>query len=386
MQEGQQSGGDELAAGHVISNRYEIVKRLGMGGMGSVYLAKDQILEGNQVALKVLHSELCRDNDLAKRFLREVQLMHSVNHPNVVRTYDVGRDNEMIYFTMEFVSGTPLDEFAHVNSLDLKTIVQISMQICAALQAIHSSEIIHRDLKPANILVLDDMSIKLTDFGVARPKGSNLTQHNEIIGSVEYMAPEVWLGKGMTPAIDFYSLGVIMYELVTGEVPFKSDQPATLMWMHVKRPPTPPKSVYAEIPAWLNQIILKLLAKTSSDRPKTAGEIITYLGNHASRLNSSATGSFAAVSGDTSTAAAATTGNFSAVGSGTFSTIGSGEHPAVTSEVSPRVRGTRRTGRSKLKPTPAEYARLFIIAALFLVFAALAMDGVMSVVEDLFPF
>lgn len=370
MLESQDSSSDKLPEGFVISNRYEIANRLGAGGMGCVYLAKDKVLEDSQVAIKVLHRELCKDGDIAKRFLREVKLMHQVNHANVVRTFDVGRDKDIIYFTMEYLSGSSLDRIVHRKQLDLPTIVQITTQVCSALQAIHSAEIVHRDLKPGNIIVLPDKTVKLTDFGVARPKGSNLTQHNEIIGSVEYMAPEVWLGKGMTPAIDFYSLGVILYQLVTGQVPFESDEPATLMWMHVKKPPAPPKSIREDIPAWLNNMILKLLAKTPTDRPKTAAEILTYFERHASRGRGS---------GQHPTTAS--TGSFAVASSGSFQVgSSSGNYPQTT-----RTTIRRPTTRPR-KKTFKDLFPAIVLGTLIVGITVVFLDRFINLLTDLFPY
>ena len=366
---------DRLADGQVISNRYEIVKKLGAGGMGAVYLAQDRVLENAQVAIKILHSEFGKDNDLAKRFLREVALMNKVNHPNVVRTFDVGRDNSLIYFTMEFVQGTPLDNIARKSALDLNMVVQITQQVCAALQAIHAAEIVHRDLKPANIILLDDKTIKLTDFGVARSKGSNLTQHDEIIGSVEYMAPEVWLGKELSAATDFYSLGVILYELVTGKVPFESEQPATMMWLHVKRPPQPPKSLRPELPNWLNHLILKLLSKSPADRPKNAGEIIAHVASHMQRQGVAATGSFPVTSG-THPAAPRSSGT----NTGSYPAVNTGSFPQVTHSV--RRTSSRNSQRNKLR----QHKRLVATGIALICAVVILQKHWMAMYMDLFPY
>ncbi len=298
---------EHLQEGEKISERYYIRRILGSGGMGSVYLADDMMLENRPVAVKILHKDYCRDQNLTKRFLREVQLMHSVNHVNVVRTYDVGRDRDFLYFTMEFLSGKPLDNCFDSSTPDINAIVNITTQICEGLGAIHAADIVHRDLKPGNIIVVKDQLVKITDFGVARPKASELTQHNEIIGSVDYMAPEVWLGKPLTPAVDFYSLGIILYELTTGRLPFDAEQPAALMWMHVKRPPSPPASLRPEIPAWLNQFILKLLAKNPQERGKSTQELVAYLNAHAKGRRDSPT---SAGSGNSGAMPAVTSGKF----------------------------------------------------------------------------
>lgn len=263
----------QLPSGFIISNRYVIQSCLGVGGMGCVYLAQDTVLEGSLIAVKVLHSEISQDDAQSKRFLREVQLMRSVNNPYVVRTFDVGLDGDILYYTMEFVSGQSLTALMKDEKLPFEQLSEIIYKVCLGLQAVHEKEIIHRDLKPANIMVLDDFQVKITDFGVAKTKGSNLTQHDEIIGSVNYIAPEVWLGKPLTHSVDLYGLGIILFELLVGKVPFEDDEPATMMWYHVKQPPVSPKSLRESIPNWLNQITVKLLAKNPEDRPRSAKEV-----------------------------------------------------------------------------------------------------------------
>jgi len=269
-----------LPAGFVVADRYKIETRLGSGGMGSVYLAHDLILNEERIAIKILHSDLTQNQRQTQRFLREVQLMRKVNHKNVVRTFDVGSDGNIVYFTMEYVEGKQLEEFIQNGDFPKARLEQLILEICAGLEAIHKAEIIHRDLKPANILIKGDGSLKITDFGVARPEYSDLTAHNEILGSALYIAPEIWLGTKLTTSVDLYSLGVLLYELTTGTLPFDGDSPAALMRMHLEFVPIPPKEVNDQIPTWLNKLILKLLEKSPLDRPKSAQEIIGIVQRH----------------------------------------------------------------------------------------------------------
>ena len=183
---------EKLDIGSVIANRYTIQRSLGAGGMGTVYLAQDSLNNGALVAVKVLHPDLVVDDRQSQRFMREVQLMRKVDHLNVVRTYDVGSDGEIVFFTMEYVPGKSLEAFIEGQSFPRERIPKLILGVAAGLEAIHRAGIIHRDLKPANILVLEDFQPKITDFGVARPEFSELTAHNEIIGSALYIAPEVW--------------------------------------------------------------------------------------------------------------------------------------------------------------------------------------------------
>ncbi len=280
---------ETLPIGYKILNRYTVTKLLGVGGMGSVYLADDAFLEGNKVAVKVLHKEFLKDSSQEKRFLREIQLMNSVSNPNVVRTFDAGRDKDILFFTMEFVLGEPLDEYlSNRYPLNINHFYHLALQICEGLVAIHEAGIIHRDLKTSNIMVINDTLVKITDFGIARPKASNLTQTREIIGSVDYISPEVWLGNEVTQSVDIYSLGIIFYQLLTNQLPFYDEEVSRIMMLHIKRPPTPPIHHVNTIPTWLNQLILKMLAKTPADRPKSIKDVmITIEGNSQTSISSS---------------------------------------------------------------------------------------------------
>lgn len=280
-----------LPQGHLVNGRFEIERALGIGGMGAVYLARDTILEGSRVALKVLHSHLINNEDLYRRFLREVKLMHQVNHPNVVRTYDIGNDGTTAYFTMEFVQGAAFEKIIKKGPMPIKEALKIIQQVCDGLQAVHDCNIVHRDLKPANIMVLNDGLVKITDFGVARPETSDLTEHDSLIGTMAYMAPEIMLGKETTSSVDIYSLGVIMYLALTGEVPFRAETPAQLVMMHVKKTPVPPRKLRPEIPNWVNRLILSMLAKTVKERPRDARSISQTIQSNLDNEDSSDAGS-----------------------------------------------------------------------------------------------
>ncbi|MCB0324551.1 MAG: serine/threonine protein kinase [Bdellovibrionales bacterium] len=285
---------NSLPIGFKVAGRYRILERLGKGGMGCVYLAADAVLGDELVAIKVLHPDYFHDRELMQRFLREVQLMRRVSHRNVVRTYDVGSDEGLAYFTMEYVPGTPLDKIIQNSTYPKAKIAELSLQTAEALHAIHRAGVVHRDLKPGNILVLNDGTIRITDFGVARPETSDMTAHNEILGSVCYIAPEIWLGEAPSPSVDLYSLGIILYELITGDVPFDGGSPAELMRLHLERKPTPPNELDPSTPQWLNKLVLKLLEKSPRDRFQSAQELIDYLKTHLDRGSSSSkdTGSF----------------------------------------------------------------------------------------------
>ncbi|RMG44210.1 MAG: serine/threonine protein kinase [Candidatus Dadabacteria bacterium] len=268
--EGQQPQG---SSGKVIADRYEIIKRLGQGAMGTVYLARDRMLSGETIALKVLHALFAENHVNAKRFLREVLLMRKVTHKNVVRTFDVGRAGRALYYTMEYAGGTSLKERFQKKRASVDQLIEILHELCQGLEAIHNENIVHRDVKPGNVLVTQDGTIKIADFGIARQEISDLTLPDEAIGSALYMAPEVWSGEKPTAATDIYSLGVMMYQLATGSVPFAGRSPAEVMKKHLKATPASPLKRNPELPAWLNTLILQMLSKDPAARPASAREI-----------------------------------------------------------------------------------------------------------------
>ena len=278
--ESSQPASSMVSAGTVIADRYQIIQTLGTGGMGSVYLATDSFLGDEPVAIKILHPDYVRNATQTSRFLREVQLMRRVSQRNVVRTYDVGTAGDLIFFTMEYVSGVSFEKRMDEAPFSNERVIDYTLQLCDALQTIHEAEIIHRDLKPGNILLLEDGTVKLTDFGVARPQRSSLTSHDEIVGSVCYIAPELWLGDSATAAVDLYAFGVIIYEMCTGEVPFDGDSPIALMRLHLDKVPTPPIDLNPHIPPWLNQVILRLLEKKPENRPRSAEQISSFINLH----------------------------------------------------------------------------------------------------------
>ncbi len=267
----------KLAESELFAERYKLVRQLGRGGMGAVYLVQDTMLSDELVALKLLHAELCHNEKHSKRFLREVQLTRRVTHPNVVRTFDVGGVNGRPYFTMEFAEGQTLKERLLESALQPIEAARIVREICRGLAAIHEADIIHRDLKPGNVILGANGLVKITDFGVAKPGISDLTGFNEIIGSIPYMAPEVWVGRGVGPRADLYALGVIFYETLTGHLPFEGEAPAELMCKHLETLPVAPIVIRPEVPQWCNDLVLALLEKEQTNRPATAVDLAKML-------------------------------------------------------------------------------------------------------------
>lgn len=270
--EGTESNLGEIRSGDIIAGRYRIMRHLGGGGMGHVYLAHDTQLGGEAIAVKVLHSELNTKGAHRERFLREVQLTRKVTDQHVIRTFDVGNDGDKLFLTMEYVQGVSLREWLEGNRSHTE-IARLIEQICDGLSAIHKVGIIHRDLKPSNILVTPEGEIKIADFGIARPKNSELTHHNEILGSAQYMAPEVWRGRDVQIGTDLYALGVIWYELVTGILPFDGEGPAEIMSKHLNANVVHPAEIVDGVPRWVDSLIVQLLSKEIERRPKDAAKL-----------------------------------------------------------------------------------------------------------------
>jgi serine/threonine protein kinase len=270
----------QLITTETFADRYRVVRQLGRGGMGAVYLVEDVMLGGELVALKVLHAELSQNEKHTKRFLREVQLTRRVTHPNVVRTFDVGANGGRLYFTMEYAEGKTLKERIAEGPLPLAEASRITQQICKGLAAIHQADIIHRDLKPGNVIIEESGGVKITDFGVAKPGVSDLTGYNEIIGSIPYMAPEVWSGRGVGIRADLYALGVMFYEMLVGSLPFEGDAPAELMCKHLETIPVAPIVLRPEIPQWMNDLAMGLLAKDQEQRPVDCTQVAELLAFH----------------------------------------------------------------------------------------------------------
>ena len=267
-----QSNSNTLKIGEVFAGKYEIISLLGKGGMGEVYLAKDNYLNVN-VALKLLIFEDQFDDVASQRFLREVLLTREVSSPVVVKTYDANMHEGQPFFTMEYVDGVSLKERIQKNDLSLDHVVEILQELCVGLKAIHEAGIIHRDLKPGNIILTESGKVKITDFGVATPGRSDITTVDEVIGSCLYMSPEAWRGQDITSASDIYALGVILYEMLTGVLPFDGDTSAQVMYKHLEGQLIPPANLNEEIPTWLNNLTQDLLASDFNLRP-TLDEVL----------------------------------------------------------------------------------------------------------------
>lgn len=281
--------------GSLFADRYKPIRLLGKGGMGDVYLVEDTMLDGERVALKLLKTDYIENEKHVARFLREVKLARQVTHPAVVRTYDVGQRDGLLYLTMEYVVGESIkDLLKREGALPHEKVCKIMIPLCEGLAEIHRHQIVHRDLKPANILVAEDGTVKITDFGIARPGSSDLTHHDEIVGSTHYLAPEIWLGKELSSATDIYALGVVMYEMLTGAPPYEADNPAELMWKHLDVVATIPSKLESFIPKWIDDLVLALMAKDQDLRPCNALEIADFILKNMAQEEVRRTGDFLA--------------------------------------------------------------------------------------------
>ena len=263
-----------IMKGQKISDRYQIIKSIGEGGMANVYLAYDTILDRN-VAVKVLRGDLATDEKFVRRFQREALSASSLSNPNIVEVYDVGEDNGEYYIVMEYVEGKHLKKIKKKRGkLTVPEVVDIVLQITSGLSVAHDSYIIHRDIKPQNILILDNGLVKITDFGIAvAMNATQLTQTNSVMGSVHYLPPEQASGKGATLQSDIYSIGILMYELLTGKLPFKGDNAVEIALKHLKEPMPSIRDEYPEIPQSVENIILKATAKNPKNRYADAREM-----------------------------------------------------------------------------------------------------------------
>ena len=267
----------ELAPGTVIDGRYEVISRLGSGGMADVFLAKDQQLQRN-VALKLLHRRFAEDPDFVERFRREAHAAAGLQHPNVVGVYDRGDYDGTYYIAMEYLSGRSLKQLIRQEApLDPIRAVDIVLQLLKAARFAHRHGVIHRDLKPHNAIVDESDHVKVTDFGIARAGASDMTETGSIMGTAQYLSPEQAQGHAVSETSDLYSIGVILYELLTGRVPFDAESAVTIALKHVSEAPTPPTQVNPAIPPALEEVVLWTLNKNPADRPRNADELITAL-------------------------------------------------------------------------------------------------------------
>ncbi|MFP4371759.1 MAG: Stk1 family PASTA domain-containing Ser/Thr kinase [Halanaerobium sp.] len=266
--------------GKILNNRYKIIKEIGSGGMAIVYSARDTLLE-RRVALKMLRPEYKSDDEFIDKFRQEARAVARLSHPNVVSIYDIVVDEERIYLVMEIVEGKNLkDLIKEKGKLSIAESLEIARQIAAALSVAHGNQIVHCDIKPHNIILNDDMEVKVTDFGIARAVSNSTVRVTEtVVGSAHYFSPEQAKGGEIKAYSDIYSLGVVLYEMTTGELPFHGDSPISVALKHIQQQPVEPAQINNDIPDEVNSLIMKAIAKEPADRFQDAYEMrqqITY--------------------------------------------------------------------------------------------------------------
>src|SRR5947209_9727154 len=251
----------DSTTGALIDGRYKVVSRLGAGGMADVFLAEDQQL-GRRVALKLLHRRFSEDPGFVERFRREAQAAAGLQHPNVVSVYDRGAYEGIYYIAMEYLPGRSLKQVIRQEApIDPVRAIDITIQILKAARFAHRRGVIHRDLKPHNVIVDDSDHAKVTDFGIARAGASDMTETGSIMGTAQYLSPEQAQGHAVSAASDLYSIGVVLYEMLTGQVPFDAEAAVTIALKHVAEAPTDPAHINPSIPPELAQVVMWALNK-----------------------------------------------------------------------------------------------------------------------------
>lgn len=267
-----------LATGTVVDGRYKINSRIGSGGMADVYLADDQHL-GRPVALKVMHDRFASDPQFVQRFEREAQAAAGLQHKNVVNVFDRGQVDKTYYIAMEYLPGRSLkDVIVAMGALDPKLAIHITLQILAAAKFAHQKGIVHRDIKPQNVMIDDEWNVKVTDFGIAHnPVDADLTQTGQMVGTAQYISPEQAQGKTVSNASDLYSVGVVLFEMLTGKVPFDGEASVAIALQHINEPTPKPSSVNPAVPPVLDAVVLKAMAKSPVERYANADEFTLAL-------------------------------------------------------------------------------------------------------------
>jgi beta-lactam-binding protein with PASTA domain/predicted Ser/Thr protein kinase len=267
----------ELVTGNLVDGRYRVLSRIGTGGMADVYLAEDEQL-GRKVALKLLHRRFAEDPGFVERFRREARAVAGLAHPHVVGVYDRGAHDGTYYIAMEYLPGRSLKQLIRQEApLEPVRAIDLALQILKAARFAHRHGVIHRDLKPQNVIVDDAGYAKVTDFGIARAGASDMTETGSIMGTAQYLSPEQAQGLPVGFSSDIYSVGVILYEMLTGKIPFEADSPVSIALRHISEAPVPPSLHNPRVPRALEQAVLWALNKNPADRPADADAFIAAL-------------------------------------------------------------------------------------------------------------
>jgi serine/threonine-protein kinase len=257
----------------LFDGRYRIQRKLGAGGMADVYLAEDQEL-GRRVAIKILNSRHGNDDQFIERFRREAKNAAALNHPNIVSIYDRGEAEDTYYIAMEFLDGRTLKELIiGRGAAPINVAIEYARQILSALRFAHRHGIVHRDIKPHNVLVDGEGRVKVTDFGIARAGTSQMTEAGSIVGTAQYLSPEQARGGEVDPRSDLYSLGIVLYELLTGQTPFDGETPVEIAMKHLSTTPKPPSKLRPDVPRELDMVVMRALAKNPDERYQSADEM-----------------------------------------------------------------------------------------------------------------
>jgi len=266
-----------ITAGTLIDERYRVISRVGSGGMAEVYCAEDSQL-GRRVAVKLLHERFAQDAEFVERFRREASSAASLSHANIVSVYDRGEWGGTYYIAMEFLEGRSLDSIVREEApLAPERAIEITDQVLRAARFAHRRNVVHRDLKPHNVIIDDEGRVKVTDFGIARAGASEITQTGSIMGTARYLSPEQAQGQAVGAPSDLYAVGIMLYELLTGTVPFEGDSVVAIALRHLSEPPRPPSTFVPTISPALDAIVMRALEKDPERRFADADEFIAAL-------------------------------------------------------------------------------------------------------------
>jgi len=276
----------QVAAGTVIDGRYRVISRVGSGGMAEVYCAEDTQL-GRRVAVKLLHERFAQDEEFVERFRREASSAASLSHANIVNVYDRGQWGGTYYIAMEYLDGRSLDSIVREEApLAPQRAIELTEQVLRAARFAHRHGVVHRDLKPHNVIIDEEGRVKVTDFGIARAGASEITQTGSIMGTARYLSPEQAQGHTVSPRSDLYAIGIMLYELLTGTVPFEGDSVVAIALRHLSEPPRPPSSLVPTVSSNLDAIVMRALAKRPEARFSDADEFLAALEGERERLRS----------------------------------------------------------------------------------------------------